>query len=229
MSAVPKVVADTRPAFRPEADLVRRALIRAGLETPMVSNNLSGPEKIARITASMTQVLESLGLDLEDDSLIETPERIARMYVDEIFSGLDYTRFPKITAIENKMGVDEMIRISDISLVSTCEHHFVTIDGTASVAYIPRDKVIGLSKINRIVMFFARRPQVQERLTRQVMVALQALLGTDDVAVSIDAVHYCVKARGVMDETSHTCTTALGGVFKRERQARNEFLCRGYT
>ena len=151
------------------------------------------------------------------------------MYVDEIFSGLDYTRFPKITAIENKMGVDEMIRISDISLVSTCEHHFVTIDGTASVAYIPRDKVIGLSKINRIVMFFARRPQVQERLTRQVMVALQALLGTDDVAVSIDAVHYCVKARGVMDETSHTCTTALGGVFKRERQARNEFLCRGYT
>ena len=227
MSAVPKVVSDTRPAFRPEADLVRRALVRAGLETPMVGNDLSGADKIARITASMIQVLETLGLDLEDDSLAETPERIARMYVDEIFSGLDYSRFPKISAIENKMGVDEMIRVNDISLVSTCEHHFVTIDGTASVAYIPRDKVIGLSKINRIVMFFARRPQVQERLTRQVMVALQALLDTDDVAVSIDAVHYCVKARGVMDETSHTCTSALGGVFKRERQARNEFLWRG--
>ena len=130
----------------------------------------------------------------------------------------------KITAIENKMAVDEMVRVSDISLVSTCEHHFVTIDGLATVAYIPAGKVIGLSKINRLVRFFAQRPQVQERLTEQVLVALQTLLETDDVAVNINAVHYCVKARGVMDSNSATTTTALGGVFKTQPESRREFL-----
>jgi GTP cyclohydrolase I len=117
-----------------------------------------------------------------------------------------------------------MVRVRDISLTSTCEHHFVTIDGTATVAYIPRDKIIGLSKINRIVRFFAQRPQVQERLTQQVLVALQTLLQTDDVAVSIEAVHYCVKARGVMDANSRTQTTALGGSFKTDHKTRAEFL-----
>ena len=146
------------------------------------------------------------------------------MYVDEIFSGLDYTRFPKATAIDNKMGVDEMVKVEDVSVVSTCEHHFITIDGLASAAYIPRGRIIGLSKINRIVRFFAQRPQVQERLTRQIMVALQTLLETDDVGVTIKATHYCVKARGVMDSTSQTRTTSLGGLFKTDARTRRDFL-----
>ena len=160
----------------------------------------------------MTEIMQLLNLDLSDDSLAETPHRIAKMYVDEIFSGLDYANFPKITVIENKMKVDEMVTVRDITLTSTCEHHFVTIDGKATVAYIPKDSVIGLSKINRIVQFFSQRPQVQERLTQQILVALQTLLGTNNVAVSIDAVHYCVKARGIRDATSATTTTSLGAV-----------------
>lgn len=146
------------------------------------------------------------------------------MYVDEVFSGLDYQNFPKITVIENKMNVSEMVRVKDITLTSTCEHHLVTIDGKAAVAYIPRVKIIGLSKINRIVRFFAQRPQVQERMTQQILVALQTLLESDDVAVTIDATHYCVKSRGVMDATSETTTTALGGIFKSNPATRAEFL-----
>ncbi|MEN8779301.1 MAG: GTP cyclohydrolase I FolE, partial [Glaciecola sp.] len=164
------------------------------------------------------------GLDLTDDSLCDTPKRIAKMYVNEIFSGLDYTKFPKITQIENKMKIDQPVIVSDVSLTSTCEHHFVTIDGTASVAYIPKQTVIGLSKINRLVSFFAQRPQVQERLTQQIMVALQALTGTQDVAVSINATHYCVKARGIRDSNSYTKTSALGGVFNSNPDLRKEFF-----
>ena len=190
----------------------------------MVPSTLSRDEKYLRLRAAFTDIAETLGLDLTDDSLTETPHRIAKMYVDEIFSGLDYSNFPKITAIENKMQVDEMVKVDNISVVSTCEHHFVTIDGTSRVAYVPRDKIIGLSKINRIVRFFAQRPQVQERLTQQVMVSLQTLLETDDVAVRIDAMHYCVKARGVMDAGSRTETTALGGAFKTDKTLRSQFL-----
>ena len=208
----------------PEAEMVRKALVERGLETPLVPTGLSRDEKYARIRDSFTDIVSTLGLDLRDDSLQETPERIARMYVDEIFCGLDYNRFPKISVIDNKMNVDEMVRIDDISLVSTCEHHFVTIDGTARVAYIPAGKIIGLSKINRIVRFFAQRPQVQERLTQQILVALQTLLETDDVAVTINAVHYCVKSRGVMDSNSATRTTALGGAFKSDPATRAEFI-----
>jgi GTP cyclohydrolase I len=207
-----------------EASQVRNALIERGLETPLIHDTLDRDTKYQRIKKSFADIATTLGLDLTDDSLCETPHRIAKMYVDEIFAGLDYANFPKITVIENKMGVDEMVKVSDISLISTCEHHFVTIDGTARVAYIPGDKIIGLSKINRIVRFFAQRPQVQERLTCQVLVALQTLLQTDDVAISIDATHYCVKSRGVMDTNSHTQTTALGGVFKEQHQTRAEFL-----
>lgn len=207
-----------------EASLVRHALIERGLETPMVYNGLSRDEKYRRITQAFTDITRTLGLDLNDDSLCETPQRIAKMYVDEIFSGLDYSQFPKISVIANKMQVEEMIQVDDIDVVSTCEHHFVTIDGRARVAYIPRDKVIGLSKINRIVRFFAQRPQVQERLTQQILVALQTLLETDDVAVTIDAVHYCVKSRGVMDSNSRTRTTSLGGAFKADPSTRAEFL-----
>ncbi len=207
-----------------EAILVRSALEAKGLETPRVENNLTPQEKKQTIERHMLQIMQVLGLDMSDDSLAETPQRIAKMYVEEIFSGLDYADFPKITVIENKMGVDEMVKVSDITVTSTCEHHFVTIDGTATVAYIPHSKVIGLSKINRIVQFFAKRPQVQERLTQQILVALQALLDTEDVAISMTATHYCVKARGVMDATSVTTTTALGGQFKGNPATRHEFL-----
>jgi GTP cyclohydrolase IA len=210
--------------LRPEAVRVRDALINRGLETPMIPSSLSNEEKKARIEERFTEIMEILGLDLRDDSLAETPRRIAKMYVQEIFGGLDYRNFPKLTVIENKMQVDEMLKVRDIDLSSTCEHHFVTIDGRATVAYIPRKNIIGLSKINRIVRFFAQRPQVQERLTEQVLLALQTLLETDDVAVNMTAVHYCVKARGVMDTNSATTTTALGGVFKTQPETRREFL-----
>ncbi|EKF9748291.1 GTP cyclohydrolase I FolE [Vibrio cholerae] len=206
------------------AKLVKDALERRGLETPMQPNFATPAEKKEKIEQHMREILNLLGLDLTDDSLEETPQRIAKMYVDEIFSGLDYANFPKITVIENKMKVSEMVKVKDITLTSTCEHHLVTIDGTAAVAYIPRGKIIGLSKINRIVRFFAQRPQVQERMTQQILVALQTLLESDDVAVTIDATHYCVKSRGVMDATSVTTTTALGGIFKSNPATRAEFL-----
>ncbi|PMG28861.1 GTP cyclohydrolase I FolE [Shewanella sp. 10N.286.52.C2] len=203
---------------------VKAALTEQGLETPMLPQTRTAEERKEKIEHHMKEVLTLMALDLSDDSLMDTPRRIAKMYVDEIFSGLDYQNFPKITVIDNKMGVDEMVRVQDISLTSTCEHHLVTIDGFATVAYLPRTKIIGLSKINRIVRFFAQRPQVQERLTQQVLVALQTLLETKDVAVKMDAVHYCVKSRGVMDSTSSTTTTALGGVFKSNPATRAEFL-----
>ncbi|MCA2016251.1 GTP cyclohydrolase I FolE [Vibrio tritonius] len=206
------------------AKLVKEALARRGLETPMTPNDMGREEKKEKIEHHMRDILNILGLDLTDDSLEETPQRIAKMYVDEIFSGLEYKNFPKITVIENKMRVSEMVRVKDITVTSTCEHHLVTIDGKAAVAYIPRGKIIGLSKINRIVRFFAQRPQVQERMTQQILVALQTLLETDDVAVTMDATHYCVKSRGVMDATSETTTTALGGIFKSNPATRSEFL-----
>lgn len=207
-----------------EAILVRNALIAQGLETPMLDNGLTPEQKYTRVKDLFSEIVTTLGLDLNDDSLAETPHRISKMYVHEIFSGLDYHHFPRLSLIENKMGADEMIKIRDIDLTSTCEHHFVTIDGRAKVAYIPKDRIIGLSKINRVVRFFAQRPQVQERLTRQILVAMQTLLQTEDVAVSIDAVHYCVKSRGVQDTNSQTSTTALGGCFRENIHTRAEFL-----
>jgi GTP cyclohydrolase I len=214
----------SHPSLSDSAIAVRDALVAQGLETPMVPNGLSRNEKYHSIKASMLDVMNTLGLDLSDDSLTETPHRIAKMYIDEIFSGLDYSKFPKIAVIDNKMGVDEMVKVADISLTSTCEHHFVTIDGIADVAYVPHEKVIGLSKINRIVQFFAKRPQVQERMTRQILVALQTLLETQNVAVRVKATHYCVKSRGVMDTSSVTQSTAMGGIFKDGSASRDEFL-----
>ena len=211
------------PRISQEALIVRQALEAKGLETPMMANRLNDEQKREKIRVAMQSVMETLGLDLSDDSLCDTPNRIAKMYVDEIFSGLDYTKFPKITQIENKMQIDQPVQVTDISVTSTCEHHFVTIDGTATVAYIPKGTVIGLSKINRLVGFFAQRPQVQERLTQQVMVAIQALTGTEDVAVSINATHYCVKARGIRDSNSFTKTSALGGAFLSDRALRDDF------
>ncbi|MDA0129368.1 GTP cyclohydrolase I FolE [Vibrio sp. MarTm2] len=207
-----------------EAEKVRNALLSRGLETPMTTSEMSSDQKYNRIKGLLTEVVSTLGLDLTDDSLAETPHRIAKMYVHEIFSGLDYDNFPKISVIDNKMSVDEMVKVSDIDLTSTCEHHFITIDGLAQVAYIPESKILGLSKINRIVRFFAQRPQVQERLTQQILVAIQTLVETENVAVTIKATHYCVKSRGVMDANSETSTTALGGIFKTNPQTRAEFL-----
>jgi GTP cyclohydrolase I len=207
-----------------EAEKVREALLAKGLETPMTQSEMNPSQKYNRIKGLLTEVVSTLGLDLTDDSLAETPHRIAKMYVHEIFSGLDYDNFPKISVIENKMSVDEMVKVSDIDLTSTCEHHFITIDGLAEVAYIPENKILGLSKINRIVRFFAQRPQVQERLTQQILVAIQTLVETENVAVTIKATHYCVKSRGVMDANSETSTTALGGIFKTNPQTRAEFL-----
>lgn len=207
-----------------EAEKVREALLAKGLETPMTPSEMNSDQKYNRIKGLLTEVVSTLGLDLTDDSLAETPHRIAKMYVHEIFSGLDYNNFPKISVIDNKMSVDEMVKVSDIDLTSTCEHHFITIDGLAQVAYIPESKILGLSKINRIVRFFAQRPQVQERLTQQVLVAIQTLVETENVAVTIKATHYCVKSRGVMDANSETTTTALGGIFKTNPQTRAEFL-----
>lgn len=212
-------------SLSPEAVLVKEALTQKGLETPLRKNDsLSNDRRRELITSHMTKVMELLELDLNDDSLNETPGRIAKMFVNEVFSGLDYANFPKITVIENKMRIDEMVTLRDITFTSMCEHHFVMFDGKATVAYIPNEKVIGLSKINRIVQFFAQRPQIQERLTQQIMVALQTLLGTSNVAVSMDAVHYCVKARGIKDQTSTTTTTSLGGLFKTSENTRQEFL-----
>ena len=223
-NVVMEAVVNHPRAISEDAKSVRDVLIERGLETPVFDNGLSRDQKYQRIRDSFADIISTLGLDLTDDSLCETPQRIARMYLDEIFSGLDYAHFPKATAIDNKMGVEEMVKVNEVAVVSTCEHHFITIDGVANVAYIPGEKIIGLSKINRIVRFFAQRPQVQERLTQQVLVALQTLLNTEDVAITIKATHYCVKARGVMDSNSNTQTTALGGQFKNDSRTRAEFL-----
>lgn len=192
--------------------------------TPMVSSRLSNEKKIEIIADRFRDILETLGLDLNNDSLRETPKRIAKMYVNEVFSGLNKENFPKITVIENEMEYDQMVVVQDIHVLSMCEHHFQNIHGHATVAYVPNKKVIGLSKINRIVQFFARRPQVQERLTKQIADCLQYVLDTDDVAVHINARHHCVIARGVEDTHSSTTTADLRGEFKTSPETRAEFL-----
>ena len=208
----------------PEAAKVREALRQKGIETPMIVLDESKDERRAHIEQHMREVLRLIGLDLRDDSIEETPARLAKMFVDEIFSGLDYANFPKITNITNRMKVSEMVLVNDVTLTSTCEHHFVTIDGMVSVAYYPKKWVIGLSKINRVVAFFAQRPQVQERLTEQILLAFQTILETEDVAVYVKATHFCVKCRGIKDANSYTVTSAFGGVFLEDRETRKEFL-----
>ena len=203
---------------------VQAHLETMGLQTPMVPNSLSIKQKVAKIEKHMTGIMEALGLDLTDDSLIETPLRVAKMYCSEIFWGLDPENFPKCTAVENKMQYDEMVVERGVSVQSNCEHHFVIIDGLATVAYLPNKKVLGLSKINRVVEYFSKRPQIQERLTSQVAAALAFILETEDVAVVINAQHYCVKSRGVEDTGSSTITSHLGGKFRTDPMVRAEFL-----
>lgn len=165
-----------------------------------------------------------LHLNMEDDSLKDTPRRVAKMYCEEIFGGLNYDNFPKCTAIENKMGFDEVVLVRDITLRSTCEHHFQPIYGRAHIAYIPNGKVLGLSKLERVTSFFAARPQVQERLTEQVYAALSYILGTESVGVVIAAEHFCMKMRGVKDANSNTVTSKMGGLFRENSDARRELL-----
>ena len=208
---------------------VHEHLVKMGVETPTFQTSLDRKDKIAEIEKSFSHIMQVLGLDLDDDSLCDTPKRVAKMYVNEIFWGLDYDAFPKCTAVDNKMKYNEMVCERNINVQSNCEHHFVVIDGLATVAYVPNQKVLGLSKINRIVEYFSKRPQIQERLTEQVFHALQYILETEDVAVMIDAQHYCVKSRGVEDTGSSTVTSKLGGGFKSDPAARAEFyqLARG--
>ena len=200
-------------------------LWNASLETPMRSDafDMSDDYKIAKRKEHFTVIMETLGLDLTDDSLSQTPKRVAKMYVKEIFSGLNPANKPSVTLFENKYGYNQMLVEKNISLYSMCEHHFVPIIGKAHVAYIANGKVIGLSKIHRIVKYYAKRPQVQERLTKQITEALKATLGIEDVAVAIDARHMCVECRGVEDVTSSTITSALSGQFLNE-PTRSEFL-----
>ena len=206
---------------------VKSHLEKMGVETPL--NNYDNPyskeDQLKYIAQNFRNIMQLLHLDLKDDSLADTPRRVAEMYVNEMFSGLDYNNFPKATAVENKMGCEEMLTVNKISLQSNCEHHFVVIDGFCKIAYIPEagGKLLGLSKFNRIVQFFARRPQIQERLGLQIYHALSYILGTEDIAVCITAIHYCVKARGVNDTHSETTTSKLGGRFMNSK-VRAEFF-----
>ena len=203
---------------------VQEYLTSKGVQTPTVPTGKSRTETIDTIEHHFTGIMQALGLDLSDDSLVETPKRVAKMYVNEVFWGLDPAAFPKCTTVENKMKYDAMVVERGINVQSNCEHHFVVIDGLATVGYIPKKTVLGLSKINRIVEYFAKRPQIQERLTEQVFNTLQYILETDDVAVVIDAQHFCVKSRGVEDVGSSTVTSKLGGAFKDDPATRQEFM-----
>jgi len=195
------------------------------IETPMREDAflLSDEEKIAQIEDKFRDIMNIMGLDLTDDSLQGTPHRVAKMYIKEIFSGLNPANKPAVKLFENKYQYKEMLVERNITFYSNCEHHFVPIIGKAHVAYISNGKVIGLSKLNRIVQFFAKRPQVQERLTIQIAEELKRVMETEDVAVLIDAVHLCVSSRGVQDFNSATVTSSYSGAFNNEA-TRNEFL-----
>lgn len=185
--------------------------------------NVSDTEKIALITEDVKHILETLGMDLQDDSLKGTPLRVAKMFVKEIFSGLDPQRKPKASTFENKYKYGEMLVEKNITVYSTCEHHLLPIVGKAHVAYISRGTVIGLSKMNRLVDHYAKRPQVQERMTMQIVQELQKALNTPDVACVIDAKHLCVNSRGIRDIDSSTVTSEFGGAFK-DPEVKREFL-----
>jgi GTP cyclohydrolase I len=185
--------------------------------------NISDEEKIESIKKDVESILNTLGMDLTDDSLKGTPNRVAKMFVKEIFGGLNPNKKPKASTFDNNYKYGEMLVEKNITLYSTCEHHLLPIIGRAHVAYISNGKVIGLSKMNRIVEYYAKRPQVQERLTMQIVQELQRALGTEDVACIIDAKHLCVNSRGIRDIESSTVTSEFGGKFK-EQNTRKEFL-----
>ncbi len=189
-----------------------------GLQTPMKKDafKLSDEEKKEKIAGLFSEIMDVMGLDLTDDSLQGTPKRVAKMYIDEIFSGLNPANKPKVALFDNKYQYNQMLVEKNITFYSNCEHHFVPIIGKAHVAYISSGKEIGLSKLNRIVQYYAKRPQVQERLTNQIAEELKIILETEDVAVIIDAKHLCVSSRGIKDDTSSTVTSFFGGKFNNQ-------------
>ena len=191
-----------------------------GIETPMTKDAflLSDEEKKEKISHLFAQIMEVMGLDLTDDSLKGTPKRVAKMYIDEIFSGLNPANKPKIALFDNKYKYKQMLVEKNIQFYSNCEHHFVPIFGKVHVAYVSSGKVIGLSKINRIVQYFVNRPQVQERLTNQIAIELSNILDTEDIAVIIDAKHLCVASRGIKDDSSATVTSYYGGIFNKPKK-----------
>lgn len=191
-----------------------------GLQTPMKPDafKLSDEDKKEKIASLFSEIMDVMGLDLTDDSLQGTPKRVAKMYIDEIFSGLNPANKPKVALFDNKYQYNQMLVEKNITFYSNCEHHFVPIIGKAHVAYISSGKVIGLSKLNRIVQYYAKRPQVQERLTNQIAEELKAILNTEDIAVIIDAKHLCVSSRGIKDDTSSTVTSYFGGKFNTQEK-----------
>lgn len=202
---------------------VQDHLIELGVETPM---NGGYEHNVEYVGMKFRDIMEKIGCDMDDDSMRDSPNRVASMFFDELFSGMDYNKFPRCTTFENKMAFDSMVVQKNIIVKSVCEHHFQTIYGKCHVSYIPAADgyVIGLSKLNRVVNFFARRPQVQERLTEQIFRALQLILGTENVAVYMDCDHFCVKARGVEDVNSSMVTSRLGGAYFDIPEARSEFM-----
>lgn len=206
-----------------DIDIEDSTAISTQVPYPFLGNELSNQQKIETIEYHFKQILMALGMDLHDDSLQKTPHRYAKMCVTELFQGLDENSFPKITTQENKFQYHQPLIETHISIQSMCEHHFMPILGYCHIAYIPKGRVIGLSKLNRVAQHFAKRPQVQERLTRQISAALSEVLETSDVAVVIDALHLCVRMRGVQDQNALTRTMDLNGAFLKE-SARSEFL-----
>ncbi|NML64725.1 GTP cyclohydrolase I FolE [Hymenobacter sp. RP-2-7] len=202
------------------------AHLPAGLRTPLHPEVVDRPdeEKIAAISKHFRAIMLELGLDLDDDSLAGTPHRVAKMFVQEWFKGLNPAHRPEVRLFENRYQYQQLLVERDITVFSACEHHFVPIVGKAHVAYLPGQHVVGLSKLNRVVQYYARRPQVQERLTRQIAEHLRLSLGTPDVAVYIEADHLCVMSRGVNDTSSSTITSDYSGKFLEDNQLRNEFL-----
>lgn len=208
-----------------DAELGRRVaqcLYDKGLEIPTYSSRIRDREVIRMRFLDIMQ--DGLGLDMDDDSLKDSPSRVAKMFCEEIFTGLDYTTFPKCTTVENKMKHDELVIVHDAEVLSMCEHHFVPFVGTCCVGYIPNTKVLGLSKIPRVVDFFSRRPQIQERLTAQIHAALCYILETEDVAVTMKAEHMCMRLRGVKQSGAYTTTAKVSGKFMEKPALREEFI-----
>lgn len=199
--------------------------ISSNVDTPLLKNAFekSDEEKISKIQTHFSNIMEELGLDLSDDSLSGTPYRFAKMYVKELFYGLNPKNRPKLSTFENKYGYNKMLIEQNINIDSSCEHHFLPIVGQAHIGYIPKKKVIGLSKINRLVDYYAHRPQVQERLCIQILKDLQETLETEDVIIVINAKHMCVSSRGIKDKSSFTTTIEFGGCFE-ELEYRNSFF-----
>lgn len=205
---------------------VKNYLVEMGVESPInydVYTSTTSEEKVGKITEHMTEILNTIGFDLSNPSVEDTPKRVAKMWVNEVMTGLDYNNFPRIMTFPNEFKTTSMVVERDVTSMSLCSHHLVTIDGSATIAYIPKDKVPGISKIARVVDFFSRRPQEAERLTLQIYYALEYVLDTEDIAVYLDGVHYCMKSRGVMDANASTSTVKLGGAFLNDNMVRQEF------